>query len=182
MWLLQIYILGFEDNTHPCTGTVCKGLSQELMFWQVAAWGHTVPAVLAARVCVGLGEGAALPVMNNLVATNISPKKRATALGSCFSGFHTGKLRSSALRGLKAYVTLPVCLGILHKELSAWKQSHMAFAAGKLHSTLQRKVAVLKLSLAVWVRIPHCHGVPFARTSAFRNSNTFLWKPLIEVC
>lgn len=57
---------------------------------QVAAAGLTVPAVIAARVCVGLGEGAALPVMNNLVATNVRPTKRATALGSCFSGFHTG--------------------------------------------------------------------------------------------
>ena len=57
---------------------------------QVAAVGLTLPAVLAARVCVGLGEGAALPVMNNLVATNIPAKRRATALGSCFSGFHTG--------------------------------------------------------------------------------------------
>ena len=57
----------------------------------MAAWGYTIPAVLAARACVGLGEGSALPVMNNLVATNISPKRRATALGSCFSGFHTGK-------------------------------------------------------------------------------------------
>ena len=52
--------------------------------------GYTVPAVLAARVCVGLGEGAALPVMNNLVATNVPRQQRATALGTCFSGFHTG--------------------------------------------------------------------------------------------
>lgn len=58
--------------------------------------GLTIPAVLAARVCVGLGEGAALPVMNNLVATNIPPAKRATALGSCFSGFHTGADSSGA--------------------------------------------------------------------------------------
>lgn len=40
---------------------------------------------------MGLGEGAALPVMNNLVATNIPPERRATALGSCFSGFHSGE-------------------------------------------------------------------------------------------
>ena len=48
--------------------------------------------MLAARAFVGLGEGAALPVMNNLVATNIAPGRRATALGGCFSGFHTGNL------------------------------------------------------------------------------------------
>ena len=64
----------------------------QCLYFQVAAAGLTLPAVLAARALVGLGEGAALPVMNNLVATNIAPGRRATALGGCFSGFHTGNL------------------------------------------------------------------------------------------
>ena len=34
---------------------------------QVAAAGLTLPAVIAARAMVGLGEGVALPSMNNLV-------------------------------------------------------------------------------------------------------------------
>lgn len=35
----------------------------------VAALGLTLPALLLARTMVGLGEGVALPAMNNLVAT-----------------------------------------------------------------------------------------------------------------
>ena len=54
--------------------------------------GLTLPAVLAARAMVGLGEGVALPSMNNLVAVNVPPARRATALGTAFSGFHSGNL------------------------------------------------------------------------------------------
>jgi predicted MFS family arabinose efflux permease len=57
---------------------------------KVAAMGLTLPAVLAARAMVGLGEGVALPSMNNLVAVNVPPARRATALGTAFSGFHSG--------------------------------------------------------------------------------------------
>ena len=45
---------------------------------------------MLARGMVGLGEGVALPSMNNLVANNIPLARRSTALGGCFSGFHTG--------------------------------------------------------------------------------------------
>ena len=58
---------------------------------QVAAAGCTLPAVIAARALVGLGEGVALPCMNSLIAVNIPPARRATALGTAFSGFHSGE-------------------------------------------------------------------------------------------
>ena len=55
-----------------------------------AALGLTLPAVLAARFMVGFGEGVALPAMNNLVARNVPAARRATALGTVFTGFHSG--------------------------------------------------------------------------------------------
>jgi ACS family sodium-dependent inorganic phosphate cotransporter/ACS family sodium-dependent inorganic phosphate cotransporter-like MFS transporter 9 len=58
----------------------------------VAAAGLTVPAVLAARCAVGLGEGVALPAMNSLIAEHVPKGSRATALGLCFGGFHSGNL------------------------------------------------------------------------------------------
>ena len=57
-----------------------------------ASLGITLPAVLAARFLVGFGEGVALPSMNNMVATRIPGAQRATALGACFMGFHSGNL------------------------------------------------------------------------------------------
>ena len=57
----------------------------------MAAAGLTLPAVMLARGMVGLGEGVALPAMNNLVANNIPLARRSTALGGCFTGFHTGR-------------------------------------------------------------------------------------------
>ena len=57
---------------------------------QITAAGLTLPAVMLARGMVGLGEGVALPAMNNLVANNVPLSRRSTALGGCFSGFHTG--------------------------------------------------------------------------------------------
>ena len=55
-----------------------------------AALGLTLPAVLAARFMVGFGEGVALPAMNNLVARSVPAARRATALGTVFTGFHSG--------------------------------------------------------------------------------------------
>ena len=58
--------------------------------WQVAAAGWTLPAVLVPGGLGGLGLGVALPAMNNLVANNVPLARRSTALGGCFTGFHTG--------------------------------------------------------------------------------------------
>jgi ACS family sodium-dependent inorganic phosphate cotransporter/ACS family sodium-dependent inorganic phosphate cotransporter-like MFS transporter 9 len=38
----------------------------------------------------GLGEGVALPSMNNLVSAHVPPSAKARALGMSFTGFHTG--------------------------------------------------------------------------------------------
>lgn len=65
-----------------------------------AGLGITLPAVLAARFLVGFGEGVALPSMNNLVATRIPGSQRATALGACFMGFHSGNLAGLLLSPL----------------------------------------------------------------------------------
>lgn len=59
--------------------------------WTTAA-GLTLPAVLAARFLVGVGEGVALPSMNSLFAKAIPSSSRSTALGLAFSGFHSGNL------------------------------------------------------------------------------------------
>lgn len=56
------------------------------------AAGLALPATLLSRAMVGLGEGVALPAMNNLVARYIHPSRKASALGACFSGFHSGNL------------------------------------------------------------------------------------------
>lgn len=54
------------------------------------AAGAALPAAVAARFLVGFGEGVALPSMNALVARRVPPQLKATALGSCFAGFHAG--------------------------------------------------------------------------------------------
>ncbi len=70
--------------------------------------------ILASRIVVGLGEGVALPSMNNLVAT-LPKSLRSTGLGVAFTGFHSGSLPSS-LRRVPALVSqtwsahsFPVC-------------------------------------------------------------------------
>lgn len=35
-------------------------------------------------------QGVAMPAMNNLVARNVPPARKATALGNCYTGFHSG--------------------------------------------------------------------------------------------
>lgn len=83
------------------------------MVSQVAAAGLTLPAVMLARGLVGLGEGVALPAMNNLVANNIPPSRRSTALGGCFTGFHSGvscSCRLSAAQMLAWYLKTTSCM------------------------------------------------------------------------
>lgn len=60
---------------------------------QVRAAGLTLPAVLAARAMVGLGEGVALPSMNNLV--RLFPF-RSGPLATCHQSGDHGVLTSSA--------------------------------------------------------------------------------------
>mmetsp|Transcript_4463 Transcript_4463/g.11598 ORF Transcript_4463/g.11598 Transcript_4463/m.11598 type:complete len:499 (-) Transcript_4463:3993-5489(-) len=48
--------------------------------------------LMAMRGIVGLGEGVALPAMNNLIGSKVPAGKRATALGTSFSGFHSGNI------------------------------------------------------------------------------------------
>lgn len=59
---------------------------------QLVGAAAVLPLAIAARVAVGLGEGVALPAMNNLIATTVPLEGRATALGQVFSGFHTGNI------------------------------------------------------------------------------------------
>merc|ERR1719379_1792521 len=48
--------------------------------------------LLFTRALVGLGEGVALPSMNNLIGKNVKTDRRATALGMSFGGFHSGNI------------------------------------------------------------------------------------------
>jgi ACS family sodium-dependent inorganic phosphate cotransporter/ACS family sodium-dependent inorganic phosphate cotransporter-like MFS transporter 9 len=48
--------------------------------------------LLFTRALVGLGEGVALPSMNNLIGKNVKTERRATALGISFAGFHSGNI------------------------------------------------------------------------------------------
>ena len=54
--------------------------------------GIVFPAVLFSRFLVGIGEGVALPSVNNLMARNIGLAQRASAIGGMFTGFHSGNL------------------------------------------------------------------------------------------
>jgi len=54
--------------------------------------GVVFPAVLLSRFLVGLGEGVALPSVNNMMARNIDIRQRASAIGGMFTGFHSGNL------------------------------------------------------------------------------------------
>eukprot|EP00897_Mesotaenium_endlicherianum_P009932 jgi/Mesen1/8968/ME000056S08380 len=56
------------------------------------AAGHSLGALLAVRVVMGLGEGVALPCMNNMMARWMPRMERARAVGACFAGFHLGSM------------------------------------------------------------------------------------------
>lgn len=54
--------------------------------------GASIGWALALRALVGMGEGVAMPTMNNLVASNVIRERRSAATGMAFTGFHAGTM------------------------------------------------------------------------------------------
>lgn len=104
--------------------------------------GIVFPAVLLSRFLVGIGEGVALPSVNNLMARNVGLKQRASAIGGMFTGFHSGNL-------------VGLLLSPLLLEMFGWRSVFYVFGAlgiplvlmwnlvvpdVELHATLQKEV------------------------------------------
>lgn len=56
------------------------------------AMGIALPAMLAVRALVGLGEGVVLPAVTNMLARHVPPARRASSVGAAFAGFHGGTI------------------------------------------------------------------------------------------
>lgn len=52
----------------------------------------SLPALLAARACMGIGEGVAMPAMNNLLSKWVPFKERSRSLALVYSGMYTGSV------------------------------------------------------------------------------------------
>lgn len=51
-----------------------------------------LPALLAARACMGVGEGVAMPAMNNLLSKWVPVPERSRSLALVYSGMYTGSV------------------------------------------------------------------------------------------
>ena len=66
--------------------------------WSVAtaltpfAAAASLPALLACRAVMGLGEGVALPCMNNITARWVPRRERSRAVAACMAGFQSGSV------------------------------------------------------------------------------------------
>ena len=66
--------------------------------WSVAtaltprAAAASLPALLACRAVMGLGEGVALPCMNNITARWVPRQERSRAVAACMAGFQSGSV------------------------------------------------------------------------------------------
>ena len=79
-----------EELGHAIRGQ-CIIRNHCLCVEQVIKAGWVLPAVLACRALVGLGEGVVMPSMNTLMATRVPATWRSSALGIVYSGFHAGQ-------------------------------------------------------------------------------------------
>ena len=52
----------------------------------------SLPALLLTRAVMGLGEGVALPCMNNLTARWVPKAERSRAVAACMGGFQSGSM------------------------------------------------------------------------------------------
>ncbi|GAQ83470.1 phosphate transporter [Klebsormidium nitens] len=75
-----------------------KVLGFGVVWWSVAtvltpfAAKLGLPALLAARACMGVGEGVAMPAMNNLLARWVPKTERSRALALVYSGMYLGSV------------------------------------------------------------------------------------------
>jgi MFS transporter, ACS family, solute carrier family 17 (sodium-dependent inorganic phosphate cotransporter), other len=56
-----------------------------------------LPVLLAARACMGIGEGVAMPAMNNLLSKWVPVRERSRSLALVYSGMYTGSVFGLAL-------------------------------------------------------------------------------------
>lgn len=69
-----------------------------VVWWSIAtmitplAAAMGLPALLIARACMGVGEGVAMPAMNNLLSRWIPVKERSRSLALVYSGMYTGSV------------------------------------------------------------------------------------------
>ena len=99
-----------------------------------------------------------MPAMNNLVARNIDPARKATALGGCYTGFHTGAVRCRCIEFMH-WVQVGALLLLLH-HTPASVRAYMHSCTGMLASLC---FAVDRASCCP-ERL-HCmcqHGIPVA--------------------
>jgi ACS family sodium-dependent inorganic phosphate cotransporter len=69
-----------------------------ILLWSLAtiatpfAAATSLPLLLATRAVMGLGEGVALPCMNNLTARWVPKAERSRAVAACMGGFQSGSM------------------------------------------------------------------------------------------
>jgi MFS transporter, ACS family, solute carrier family 17 (sodium-dependent inorganic phosphate cotransporter), other len=56
-----------------------------------------LPALLAARACMGVGEGVAMPAMNNMLSRWVPVRERSRSLSLVYSGMYTGSVMGLAV-------------------------------------------------------------------------------------
>ena len=77
-------------------GKVVLGLG--VIWWSLATMMTPIAAnmglgvLLVARACMGIGEGVAMPAMNNLLARWVPLAERSRSLALVYSGMHTGSI------------------------------------------------------------------------------------------
>ncbi|CAL5227495.1 g10477 [Coccomyxa viridis] len=74
-----------------------------VIWWSIAtaltplAASLGLPALLFARACMGVGEGVAMPAMNNLLSRWVPVQERSRSLALVYSGMYTGSILGLAL-------------------------------------------------------------------------------------
>jgi ACS family sodium-dependent inorganic phosphate cotransporter len=74
-----------------------------VVWWSLATMATPIaartslPVLLAARACMGIGEGVAMPAMNNLLSKWVPVRERSRSLSLVYSGMYTGSMLGLAL-------------------------------------------------------------------------------------
>ncbi|MGL5512989.1 MAG: MFS transporter [Sporomusa sp.] len=112
----------------PAGNMADKFGSKLVLGWAAAIWSLAsaatgmisgVVGMIAARLCVGLGEAAVFPVTTKIAADNFPAKERATAIGWYLSGARLG------------YAITPIVMGFLIARYN-WRMAFIITGLGSL--------------------------------------------------
>jgi len=142
-----------------------------------AAASLGLPTLLAARACMGIGEGVAMPAMNSMLSRWVPGVERSRSLALVYSGMYTGSITGLALSpGLIHAYDWPSVFWIFGSLGTVWFAFWQMFAASSPTEDTKISEAERKYIVSNTVKAASVDSIPWKELL----SNRAVWAIIIS--